>query len=99
MWKAEYPRQVRAMMSAGTLHDNLAAAEDMAGDVYADAIQSGMNPDQAWELEREAVRDLARHICGRPERLLGGFISLIHHGIGLATERLACRTHWLKGEL
>ena len=58
MWEAEYPSEVSAMRDAGVLHENLVAAEDIAGDVYGQAIESGMNADQAWELEREAVRDL-----------------------------------------
>lgn len=58
MWRADYPRQVKAMEESGLLQENLKAAEDMAGDVFGDAIESGLNPDQAWELEREAVREL-----------------------------------------
>jgi hypothetical protein len=58
LWEADHPRAVQAMRKAGALERELQSADDIAAEAYGDALESGLNPDQAWELERAAVRDL-----------------------------------------
>jgi hypothetical protein len=52
-WKGHRPKMAKELEEAGQLDERVQAAEQFTLDSDADAIRSGLNPDQARELTRE----------------------------------------------
>ena len=54
-WRESNPQLVKDLEKSGDLNQSLDAALNRELDVYAQAIEKGLNPDQARELAREEL--------------------------------------------
>jgi hypothetical protein len=52
-WRKFNPRKYNSLVSAGQLEQELSDVVRRTGDVYFDAVNSGLTFDGAWELARE----------------------------------------------
>jgi hypothetical protein len=52
-WKEFRPKMYRELEQRGTLDQSVRQAVQQTKDALVDALQAGMNPDQAWEGVRE----------------------------------------------
>ena len=52
-WKEHRPRMYRALKKSGGLEKSLDLAVDLTSEAFAEAVQAGADPNQAWEALRE----------------------------------------------
>jgi hypothetical protein len=52
-WQRYRPKMYRELEQRGSLEESVRQAVQQTKDALVDALQAGMNPDQAWESVRE----------------------------------------------